>query len=192
MGYGATLEAGVRGILTEARQSWRAARHRPAQQSATGFPGTRRLLHHYCLVLAAAGLLSGCAWWSEDAAPAPRAELIGVRQLDRDGGETRYLVTVRIVNPGQEVLRISGLTCYLHIDGTLVAEGFSGPLASLPPGSAMRMAVEARANFLGGLKLMTGTAAPSSRDYRLELRLRRPWHLAPLTLTDIGEVNIDK
>jgi hypothetical protein len=55
----------------------------------------------------------------------------------------------------------------------------------------MRMAIEARANFFGGLKLMAGTAASGPRHYRLELRLRRPWHLTPLTLTDIGEVNID-
>lgn len=191
MGHGVTLEAGMRRTLTEARQGWRAARRRPAQLAAIGFPGPRRLLYR-CLALAAAGLLSGCASWAGDVAPAPRAELIGIRQLDRDGGETRYLVTVRIANPGQEALRISGLTCYLHIDGTLVAEGFSGPLASLPPGSAMRMAIEARANFLGGLKLMAGTAASGLRHYRLELRVRRPWHLTPLTLTDIGEVNIDR
>lgn len=187
MGHGVTLEAGMRWILTEARRG----RRRAAAAPAIGFPAPRRLLYQ-CLALAAAGLLSGCAWWSGDAAPAPRTELIGIRQLDRDGGETRYLVTLRIVNPGREALHVSGLTCHLRVDGTLVAEGFSGPLASLPPGSATRVAIEARANFLAGLKLMAGSAASGPRHYRLEVRLRRPWYLRPLMLTDIGEVNIDR
>lgn len=191
MGHGVTLEVGTRRTLPEARQGGRAVLRRPARSSAIGFPGARRLLHR-CLALAAAGLLSGCAWWPGDAAPAPRTELIGIRQLDRDGGETRYLVTLRIVNPGPGTLRIAGLTCHLRVDGTLVAEGFSGPLASLLPGSATRVAVEARANFFGGLKLMAGTAASGPRPYRLDVRLRRPWRLMPLALTDIGEVNIDR
>ena len=58
--------------------------------------------------------------------------------------------------------------------------------------SATRVAIEARANFLAGLKLMAGSAASGPRHYRLEVRLRRPWYLRPLMLTDIGEVNIDR
>lgn len=150
-----------------------------------------RLLHG-CLGLIAITLLPACAWWVPGTEPAPRAELLGIREVDRDGGETRYLVTLQLTNPGPRVLRVTGVSCYLHVDGTLAAEGFAGPLAPLPPGAATRFTFEARANLLGGLKLMTGLSARGPRPYRLEVRLRRPWSLLPLALNTSGEVSVAK
>jgi len=150
-----------------------------------------RLLHG-CLGLIAITLLPACAWWTPGAEPAPRVELLGIREMDRDGGETRYLVTLRLFNPGPRVLRVSGVSFYLHVDGTLAAEGFAGSLAPLPPGAATRFTFEARANWLGGLKLMTGLAVRGPRPYRLEVRLHRPWSLLPLALTSTGEVSVAK
>jgi hypothetical protein len=65
-------------------------------------------------------------------------------------------------------------------------------LAPLPPGAATRFTFEARANLLGGLKLMTGLSARGPRPYRLEVRLRRPWSLLPLALNTSGEVSVAK
>lgn len=142
------------------------------------------------LYLVASLLLSACAWLQPDPAVLPRAELLGIRELDRDGGETRYQVTLRLTNPGDRELRVSGLSCYLHIDGVLAAEGHAGPLTPLPPESATRILIEARANVLGGLKLMTGMSARGPRPYRLDLRLRRPWRWWPLEVKATGEVTL--
>lgn len=150
-----------------------------------------RLLHGWIGLIAVA-LVPGCAWWAPGAETLPRAELLGIRELDRDGGETAYLITLRLVNPGPRVLRVSGISCYLHVDGTLAAEGFAGALAPLPPGAATRITFEARANLLGGLKLITGLSANGARPYRLEVRLRRPWRLMPLALSTTGEVSVAK
>jgi hypothetical protein len=179
----------MRGILTEVLDR-RQARRRPVRGAGPP-PGPGWLLRH-CLALAATGLLSGCAWWPGDAAPGPRAELIGIRELGRDGGVTRYLITLRLSNPGPKPLRVSGLSCFLRVDGAVVAEGFSGPLAPLAPHSATRISVEAKANLLAGLKLMSGSSPGDSRVYRLDVRLRRPWLLLPLALTDTGEVVIER
>lgn len=155
-------------------------------------PARRVRLLHGCLGLIAMTLLPGCAWWMPGAESLPRVELLGIREVDRDGGETRYVVTLRLINPGPRVLRVTGVSCYLHVDGTLAAEGFAGSLAPLPPGTATRFTLEARANLLGSLKLMTGLSARGPRPYRLEVRLHRPWNLLPLALNASGEVSVAK
>jgi hypothetical protein len=59
-------------------------------------------------------------------------------------------------------------------------------LYTLPPGSALRVELEARTDTLDRLKL-TGRLADGARpDYVLEVRLRRPWTLMPLALRDTG------
>lgn len=137
-------------------------------------------------------LLSGCAWLHPDPAALPRAELLGIRELDRDGGETRHQVALRLSNPSGRELRVTGLSCYVHVDGVLAAEGHTGALTPLPPGSATRILVDTRANVLGGLKLMTGTSARGPRQYRLYVRLRRPWLWWPLEIKATGEVTLDR
>lgn len=149
-----------------------------------------------CMVRAGVGLLttlilSGCAWWPSASTARPQAELLDIRQLDRNGGETRYRLTLRLTNPGEKSLRISGISCHLHIDGVLAVQGFAGALAPLPPQGSTRLIMEARANLLGGLKLMTGLSGPAPRPYRLDLQLRRPWTLRPLAVSTNGEILLD-
>lgn len=144
------------------------------------------------LYLVASLLLSACAWVQPDPAALPRAELLGIRELDRDGGETRHQVTLRLSNPSDRELQVAGLSCYVHVDGVLAAEGHAGPLAPLPPASATRILIETRSNVLGGLKLMTGMSEPASRQYRLDVRLRRPWRWWPLEIKAAGEVMLDR
>lgn len=142
--------------------------------------------------LIAMALLPACAWWYPGADTRPRVELLGVREVDRDGGETYYLVTLRLANPGSRTLRVAGISCSIHVDGTLAAEGFAGALAPLAPETSTRITFEARANLLGSLKLMTGLSERGPRPYRLEVRLRRPWRLLPLALSTSGEVSVAK
>ena len=126
--------------------------------------------------------------------PADNPDPVGLRLvavgLD-NGGETRYRLTLRLTNPGEKSLRISGISCHLHIDGVLAVQGFAGALAPLPPQGSTRLIMEARANLLGGLKLMTGLSGPAPRPYRLDLQLRRPWTLRPLAVSTNGEILLD-
>lgn len=143
-----------------------------------------------CLLVSV--LLSACAWLHPDPATLPRAELLAIRELGRDGGETRHQVTLRLSNPSDRELRVVGLSCYVHVDGVLAAEGHAGALTPLPPGSATRILVDTRSNVLGGLKLMTGMSAPGPRQYRLDVRLHRPWLWWPLEINAAGEVTLDR
>lgn len=131
-------------------------------------------------------LLSSCALWRPAPAAAPEVHLAYLQFLDRPGRGPRYLMALRIVNPSDRELAIAALSCRLQIKGVPALEGFAGALHTLPPGSALRVEIEARTNALDRLKLNGRLADGARPDYVLEVRLRRPWTLMPLALRDTG------
>lgn len=136
-------------------------------------------------------LLSSCALWRPAPVAAPEVHLTDLQFVDRPGSGPRYVMTVRIVNPADRELAIAALSCRLRIKGVPVVEGFAGALHTLPPGSALRVEIEARTHKLDWLKL-TGRRTDGTRpDYVLEVRLRRPWTLIPLTLRDTGALPLE-
>ncbi len=131
-------------------------------------------------------LLSSCALWRPTPVAAPEVHLADLQLADRPGRGPRYVIALRIVNPSHRKLAIAALSCRLQIKGIPALEGFTGALHTLPPGSALRVELEARTDTLDRLKL-TGRLADGARpDYVLEVRLRRPWTLMPLALRDTG------
>jgi hypothetical protein len=140
----------------------------------------------FCPAFLIGALLSSCALWRPAPAAAPEVHLAHLQLLDRPGRGPRYLMALRIVNPSERELAIAALSCRLQIKGIPALEGFTGALHTLPPGSALRVELEARTDTLDRLKL-TGRLADGARpDYVLEVRLRRPWTLMPLALRDTG------
>lgn len=136
-------------------------------------------------------LLSSCALWRPAPVAAPEVHLARLQFVDSHGRGPRYLMAVRIVNPADRELAIAALSCRLSIKGVPTVEGFAGALHTLPPGSALRVEIEARTNKLDWLKL-TGRLSDSTRpDYALEVRLRRPWTVIPLTLRDTGALPLE-
>lgn len=144
-----------------------------------------------CLTILVATPLLSCALWRPGPAAAPEVHLDSMRVLDRPGGSPRYRLTVRIVNPSDQELAVAALSCRLKIKGVPVVEGFAGPLHTLPPESALRVEIEARADAIDRLKLSGRLAGGAPPDYALEVRLRRPWALMPMVLIDTGALPVE-
>ena len=140
----------------------------------------------FCPTFLVGALLSSCALWRPAPAAAPEVHLAYLQFLDRPGRGPRYLMAVRIVNPSDRDLAIAALSCRLQIKGIPALEGFAGALHTLPPGSALRVEIEARTNTLDRLKLAGRLADGARPDYVLEVHLRRPWTVIPLALRDTG------
>ncbi len=144
-----------------------------------------------CLTILVGTPLLSCALWRPDPAAVPEVHLDSIRVLDRPGRSPRYRLTVRIVNPSDHKLAVAALSCRLKIKGVPVVEGFAGPLHTLPPESALRVEIEARANAIDQLKLSGRLAGGAPPDYELEVRLRRPWALMPMVLIDTGALPVE-
>lgn len=130
--------------------------------------------------------LQSCALWPSTPVAEPQVQLVKIGIDDRQGRSPRYRITVRILNPGNRELAIAGLSCHLKIDSLPSVESFTGPLRTLPPGAALRVEMEARANAIDQLKLTGMLADGVPPGYVLKVHLRREWTVIPLILIHAG------
>lgn len=89
------------------------------------FTGPRR-----ALLLGLALILGGCATLSGDSAP--KVSFAGVAPLAAEGLELRFLVKLRVQNPGNSALDIDGVSLDLAVRGMDFASGVSPVKASVP------------------------------------------------------------
>lgn len=138
------------------------------------------------LVLLVGAPLTSCALWPSAPAAEPQVQLVSISIADRPGRSPRYRIVVRIINPGDQELAIASLSCRLKINSLPSVESFTGPLRTLPPGSALRVEMQARTNAIDQLKLTGMLADGIPPDYTLKVHLRREWTVIPLALIQTG------
>lgn len=91
-------------------------------------PARRRLLQS--AALAPLLPLAGCA--ALPGRPAPRVDLAGLEPLPGEGLELRFLLKLRVQNPGDADLRYDGLWAEVELRGQRLASG-GAPLAGVVP-----------------------------------------------------------
>jgi LEA14-like dessication related protein len=136
--------------------------------------------------------VSGCAAFYPSN-QLPEVHLTKIKVLPRDGLEQGFLIGLTIVNTNNSALRISGMSYGLSLNGRKVASGVAGNLNKIAAYSESRVTVEARANLLSGLRVVTELLRSQNPEveYQLEIRLRKAWWPVPLTLIEQGKINLD-
>lgn len=136
--------------------------------------------------------LSGCAVFNP-ANQRPEVHLISIEALPRDGLEQSFLIGLNIINASSNGLRISGMAYSLRLNGRKVASGVAGGLREIRAHSESRIKLEARANLLSGLRVITELLRNPQPvvEYQFEIRLRKAWWPVPLTITEQGTINLD-
>jgi hypothetical protein len=90
----------------------------------------RRLLTRVSALLASLALLSGCASLSK--LTAPRVNLAGIESLPGEGLELRFMLKLRVQNPGDAALRYDGVWAEVELRGQPLASG-GAPLTGVVP-----------------------------------------------------------
>lgn len=86
---------------------------------------------NFGLLLLAALFLSGCSYMARETEP-PRVQLLGLQLQAAQLLEQRYLVQIRIQNPNEFDLDISGIDFSVDINDRLMAQGVSDHPVSVP------------------------------------------------------------
>lgn len=81
-------------------------------------------------VLAPAVLLPACAGVA--GRPAPRVDLVGIDSLPGEGFELRFMLALRVQNPGDSELRYDGVWVEIDLRGQRLASG-GAPVAGVVP-----------------------------------------------------------
>lgn len=88
------------------------------------------LRKHLCWFLLILLTLAGCAGLPSSV-EAPRVSLVHLRVLDMQLFEQRYELTLRIQNPGEQALEISGMSFEVEINDRSFAQGVSNQAVSV-------------------------------------------------------------
>jgi hypothetical protein len=89
----------------------------------------RRLIQGIAL-LAALALVPGCAGLTGQ--PAPRVNLAGIDSLPGEGLELRFMLKLRVQNPGDAELRYDGVWAEVELQGQPLASG-GAPVTGMVP-----------------------------------------------------------
>ena len=74
-----------------------------------------------------------------------------------------------------------------------MASGVAGRLREIEAYSESRIKLEAQANLLSGLRVITELLRSQNPtvEYQFEMQLRKAWWPVPITITEQGKINLD-
>lgn len=126
------------------------------------------------LVLLVASLLAGCSLLRYRSAESPRVSVTDVQLAGFSIFEQKFDVGLRIQNPNNFDLPITGMDFNLLIEDSAVANGVSNARVTVPAYGEQAFTVSITGNFLSTLTQMQRwrQSSRSSLDYRLKGRLQ--------------------
>lgn len=148
------------------------------------------------LVIAALALMfHGCAVLSPNFEK-PEVQVTALEPLPSTGsGDLRFRIHLRVFNPNDTVLSLSGLYYTLNLAGHKVITGTSSNLPPIPAYGQDAIVVDASANLMGSfmaaaelLRLQSNTV-----PYELEAKLGLQRSIIPyIKVTKRGEIRLDQ
>lgn len=132
----------------------------------------RRLVAR-CLLLSVVLVLVGCAALQMQTAEAPRVSISRLALTDLSLFEQRFALTLRLENPNEFALPISGFDYALELDGETFATGVSDRAVTVPALGEGEVTLSVASNLLANLEQFRRWQRdpPSALDYRVSGRL---------------------
>lgn len=136
-------------------------------------------------------LLAGCAGWQRDYQE-PQVSLTRISPLAGAGLEQRFLIGLRILNPNRDAINVSGLSYAVSLQGQKVVSGVSADIPRIPGYGEAEVELEASANLLAGLRLLSGlmNRPAEAIEYELEARLDVGRFALPVRIRDSGSIQL--
>lgn len=151
-----------------------------------GAKGSQTLRHILSLLLVL--MLTACAHWADR--QEPEVHLTKVEPLPSAGLEQRFLIGLRIVNPNNAPLAVSGLSYSLSLQDSKVITGVSSKIGTIPAYSDTVVELESSVSLVGVRALMSILNETEAVKYELEARLSTAWWPRPVRLLETGTIDL--
>lgn len=118
----------------------------------------------------------------------PEVELVNFKPLPSQEFEQQFLLGLRILNPNDQSLPLTGLSYRLNVQGHKVVSGATGDLPEIAPFSDTVIEVRSSASLLGGVRVISELVSKPEQplEYELEVRLHSAWWPIPLLIVESG------
>jgi LEA14-like dessication related protein len=121
-----------------------------------------------CLLLMAA-MLAACAGIGNLKEP-PRVSLVNIQPGDMTLLEQRFGVRLRILNPNDAPIPVTGLSCSLEINEREFAYGVSQQDVTIPPFGEALLDVDMVSNLLNVMQQLRGLGREEHNSFRYRLK----------------------
>lgn len=124
----------------------------------------------------------------------PRVHLADIRVLELKVLETVFQVKMRIFNTNDIPLKLKGIDCELHVNGTLLARGVSGEETLIPAHGTSIVSIKAYSSVINVVRGVLGLQDKDKLEYRLKGNLRiQGGYMMPsrLPFESKGELSIE-
>jgi LEA14-like dessication related protein len=118
-----------------------------------------------------AGLMSGCAGLGKPI-ESPRISLSNIQVLESQGLETAFLVHLRVMNPNDMDLDVTGVDCDLTINGKPFAYGLSNTPVKIPAYGSETLPVTVYSSVIDIIKGLFGLQQREDLSYQIKGRVR--------------------
>ena len=118
-----------------------------------------------------AGLMSGCAGLGKPI-ESPRISLSNIQVLESKGLETAFLIHLRVMNPNDMDLDITGVDCDLEINGKPFAYGLSNTQVKIPAFGSETLPVTVYSSVIDIIKGLFGLQQREDLSYQVKGRVR--------------------
>lgn len=136
-------------------------------------------------------LLAGCASLKPGYLE-PEINLVSIKPLPSENLEQRFLLGLRITNPNDITLPITGFSYNLALQGHKVLNGASSTGARIPAFGNVLVELESTTSLMGGLGVIREILAHPGKpfSYELSVRMHGGWWQLPATAVESGEIDL--
>ncbi|KUJ84562.1 hypothetical protein AWR36_002525 [Microbulbifer flavimaris] len=148
------------------------------------------LIFAFCMLLS----MTGCAVLSPSFQE-PEVEVVGLEPLPSSGNELRFRIRLRVFNPNNSELALSGLYYTLRLAGHKVVTGTASDLQPVAAYGQEDITVDATASLVGSLMAAADLLGRQRNTvpYELEAKLGLRRSILPaLRVTKRGEINLNQ
>lgn len=143
-------------------------------------------------IFLAALALAGCAGFGRTL-EAPRVSLAGLQVQESRGMETVFLAQVRVTNPNEVDLDVSGVECQLDVNDKELAYGVSSARVRIPAMGSETIPVTIYSSVLDIMRGLIGLPQREELRYHLKGKVRLEgtgWLPSTLPFDSRGSVNL--
>jgi LEA14-like dessication related protein len=146
-------------------------------------------------LLIAVLFLSACATMSKDFDP-PKIDLVGVKPLNSESAEPRFLIVLRVVNPNDKELAIKGIYYEISAEGHDLFTGASDQASVIPAYGENTVTLTAAPSLFGAIGLFKSLIIGAEKgnvdaiNYELYTKISVSGMMVPLRIRHKGKLDL--
>ena len=135
-------------------------------------------------------MLSGCSSLTQQ--PEPDILLMGVKPAKSQGLAPEFIVSLKVVNPSREPIKIDGISCKLYLQGHKLAVGVAEGIAAVPAYGEGMIDLKTSGNLLGGIGFFYDmvNSSPGSLTYNVDVSMDVEGRLFPVVVETSGQFDL--